>query len=129
MEITPLVPVGRQLIETYGNGRFVIAGVAFEGSVLVFPRRTLAWPVRAVDELSKESLNELVEGDLVERGEVDILVLGTGAHLTPIPPDLRYWLRQHGIVVECMDTGAACRTYNVLLAEERRVAAALIAVS
>jgi uncharacterized protein len=123
MEITPLVPAGRQLIEAYGNGRFVIAGAAFEGSVLVFPQRTLAWPVRAIEELSKESLDKIGAGDGVE-----ILVLGTGARLTPMLPELRYWLRQRGIVVECMDTGAACRTYNVLLAEERRVAAALIAV-
>ena len=123
MEITPLIPAGRQIIEKYGNGRFIITGVAVEGSVLVFPERTLAWPVQTLGELSKESLNELVAGD-----GVDTLVLGCGTEMSPVPAEIRYWLRQNGIAVEWMDTGAACRTYNVLLAEERRVAAALIAV-
>jgi uncharacterized protein len=58
----------------------------------------------------------------------DILVVGTGATFALFPPELRQAVRAWGVVVEAMATPAACRTYNVLLAEERRVAAALIAL-
>jgi len=57
---------------------------------------------------------------------VDVLLLGLGARVRPIPPEVRSALKQAGIVIEAMDTGAACRTYSVLLAEDRRVAAALL---
>ena len=60
---------------------------------------------------------------------VDLLLLGCGAAMRPVAPALRAALRKAGIAVEPMDTGAACRTFNVLLAEGRRVAAALVAVS
>ncbi len=65
---------------------------------------------------------------VVARGDVEILLLGCGRRMGILPPALRQGLRASGIVVDAMDTGAACRTYNVLLAEERRVAAALIGI-
>ncbi|HET6224238.1 MAG TPA: Mth938-like domain-containing protein, partial [Dongiaceae bacterium] len=61
-------------------------------------------------------------------GTIDLLLVGCGARMAPLPPALRQALRQIGVVMEPMDTGAACRTYNVLMAEGRRVCAALIAV-
>jgi uncharacterized protein len=60
---------------------------------------------------------------------VEVLLLGTGTRHEFVPPSLRRRLRDAGIVIDTMDTGAACRTYNVLVAEDRRVAAALIALS
>ncbi len=59
---------------------------------------------------------------------VEILMLGCGGRFAMVPAELRQALRAEGIALEAMDTGAACRTYNVLLAEDRRVAAALIAL-
>jgi uncharacterized protein len=64
---------------------------------------------------------------LAVRESLEVVLLGCGARLTQIPRELRQMLRQSGLAAELMDTGAACRTYNVLAAEERKVAAALIA--
>ena len=124
MDVTPLVPAGRQLVEGYGDGGFTISGVRWSGSVLVLPHRTAAWPVTALAEVTIASLREV----LAEIPAPEILVLGCGSRMGPVPRELRAALRAAGTVVEPMDTGAACRTYNVLLTEDRRVAAALIGV-
>lgn len=122
MDITPLVPAGRQIIKGYGDRGFTITDIRWEGSVLVFPERTLAWPVASVDEVTAASLAPVVEA------APDLLLLGCGRAMATVSSELRAQLRQAGVRVEVMDTGAACRTFNVLLAEDRRVAAALIAV-
>jgi uncharacterized protein len=123
MELTRIAPEGRQLIQAHREGGFTIAGVRHDGSVLVLPDRTLRWPVR---ELAAVTLDSLAPITAVATS-VDILILGAGATFGQPGPDLRQALRAHGIVVEAMDTRAACRTFNVLLLEDRRVAAALIA--
>lgn len=126
MDITPLIPAGRQIVEAYGDGRFRVSGTLIEGSALVFPTRTLPWAVTDYAEVAAVSLAEIVVAG--EAGEVEILLLGCGTRQAPLPRALRELLRDAGVVVETMDTGAACRTYNLLMAEGRRVAAALIAV-
>jgi uncharacterized protein len=118
MELTPLVRPELQVIERYGANGFRISGVVHRGPVLVFPDRTLPWEPVA---LTVESL-----APVVEHGEVGLLLLGLGRRMAPVPRALREALRAHGIAVEVMDTGAACRTYNVLLGEDRRVGAALL---
>lgn len=123
-DITPSVPEGRQLINGYGRGRFRIAGMEHEGSVIVFRERTLAWPVGAYDDVTAESL-AAVTG---VAAEIEVLLLGCGPRMAMPSPALRDHLRGFGIVVDTMDTGAACRTFNVLLSEDRAVAAALIAI-
>jgi len=125
VDLTPLIPAGRQIVDSYGGGRFRVSGIAYEGSVLVFPGRTLPWPVAAVSQLDEQSLAPVLAE--AEAGNVDLLLLGCGARMAIIPADLRRHLRAAGVVIETMDTGAACRTYNVLMADGRRVAAALIA--
>ena len=125
MDLTPLVPAGRQLIDSYGDGRFTVSGAVHQGSIIVFPERTMSWPVGAIAEVTLDRLRPI----LAACDTVEIVLLGCGARLTQIPRELRQVLRQSGLEVELMDTGAACRTYNVLAAEERRVVAALIAVS
>ena len=124
MEITPEIPQGRQVVESYGPGRFRISGVSHGGSVLVFPERTVAWPVGTVADLSLEAFADVLAADPA----VEILLIGCGPRLMPLPGALRNALRAQGIGCDVMDTGAACRTFNVLLAEARRVAAALIAL-
>ncbi len=123
-DITPIIPAGRQVVEKYGNGRFTISGEVWDGSVVILPEVTFAWDVSAPEQISYESFRELIAKEV----PVDILLLGCGPRMTLVPSDLRKALRARGMVVEPMDTGAACRTFNILLAEERRVAAALIAV-
>jgi len=124
LDITPVVPAGRQLIQGYGAGKFRIAGQVHEGSVLVFAERTVAWPVSEAAAITPESLAEITAA---EPG-VDILIVGCGAAFEPRPQGLMEGLKDAGVVLEWMDSGAACRTFNVLLAEDRAAAAALIAV-
>jgi uncharacterized protein len=126
MDLTPLIPAGRQMVESYGEGRFRISGRVFEGSVIVFPDRAVGWPARDTAGVTLESLSEVAAAG--QAGAVDLLLIGCGPHAALIPAELRRPLRESGVVTEAMDTGAACRTYNVLAAEGRRVAAALIAI-
>ena len=122
--LPPPRPEDRQVIQSYGAGRFRISHVVYDHAVLVLPMRTLRWEIEAGDRLTIASL-----APLREQSEVKLLLIGGGRRAFPVPPELRAWLREAGIVVDSMDTGAACRTYGVLLAEGRRVAAALLPVS
>ena len=124
MDVTPLVPQGRQIIEGYGGGGFKVSGVALRGSILVLPERSLAWPIADIAALSLAELEPV----LSEEPAIEVLLIGCGAAMAFIDPDLRAAASSQGLALESMDTGAACRTYNVLAAEDRRVAAALIAV-
>ena len=125
MDITPLVPDGVKRIQSYGDFRFRVSGEVHEGSILVFPGRVLAWDVTRFEDITYELL-----APVVAPGEgVDVLLLGCGGQVTiPLAKDVQRRLREQGIVVEVMNTGAAARTYNVLVAEGRRIVAALIAV-
>jgi uncharacterized protein len=126
MDLTPLIPAGRQIVESYGGGRFRVSGRVFEGSILVLTDRTAAWPVADVASMTVDGLDAVAEA--ARAGTIDLLLVGCGARMAPVSAQLRQALRDVGVVVEPMDTGAACRTYNVLMAEGRRVAAALIAI-
>jgi len=125
MDVTPLVPKGRQLIQSYGDNGFRISGTRYEGSVWILPEQTIAWPVTAISEVSPDSLKELLA---LASQHVRILLIGTGKSMLPMPMTWRAMAKEADVALEAMDTGAACRTYNVLLTEERSVAAALIAV-
>jgi len=122
MDITPLIPGDRQVIDSYGPGRFRISGEDHAGGVIVFPERTLAWSVTNFADVTLERL----EAVIVAEPAVEVLLIGCGARMQMPPPALREALRARGISCDVMDTGAACRTYNILLSEARRVAAALI---
>lgn len=124
-DITPSVPQGRQLIQGYGNGGFRIGGNAHEGSVIVLPERTLPWTVTAYAEITFDSLAPVY----ADGAGIEVLLIGCGPRMEMPDTALRDALKTHNIVADVMDTGAACRTFNVLLAEDRAVAAALISVS
>ena len=124
MEIEPKPATGKQPIQSYGNGGFRIADRRIEGAMLVLPTRAVAWPADAMAAVTLESLSPLREA----ADEVDLMLLGCGPRIEPLAGGVRREVREWGIAIELMDTGAACRTYDVLLAEERRVAAALLPV-
>ncbi|HXQ51782.1 MAG TPA: Mth938-like domain-containing protein [Stellaceae bacterium] len=121
MDVTPLIPADRQVIESYGSDGFRVSGAAHSGAIIVFPDATRAWSVAAMDQVTLASLDPVIA-----RGGVEILLIGCGRRMALVAKELRASLKAAGIVVDAMDTGAACRTYNVLLAEDRRVAAALL---
>ena len=119
----PIIGAARPLIESYGAGGFRIGGVRIEGSVLVSSAGVWPWSVADPVAASVSSLSDLVDG-----GDVEILLLGCGPGMAPMPAALRATLAARRIRLEPMTTGAACRTFNVLVAERRPVGAALIAV-
>jgi uncharacterized protein len=121
MDLTPMVPAGRQVIERYGQSGFRVTGVIYPGPVLVFPDRTVSWDARSPSDFTWERL-----APVIEHGGVRVLLLGLGRVMSPVAGSLRSAMRAARIALEPMDTGAACRTYNVLVAEDRPVAAAMI---
>jgi uncharacterized protein len=116
---------GRAPIDAYGNGGFRFAGMSHRGSILALPSGIEAWPVATMSGITHEALARLT----AEAASIDILLIGTGEDMMALPPGMRGVLEQAGLFPDLMSTGAAVRTFNVLLAEERAVAAALIAVA
>jgi len=125
IDITPVTSPGANLIRGYGNGGFRVGADPHRpGSVIVLADRVVEWQPPNMDAISSDDLQAVVHG----ADGIEILVFGCGAAFSTPSKVLREGLRNHGIVVEWMDTGAACRTFNVLLTEGRQVAAALIAI-
>jgi uncharacterized protein len=122
LDISPLIPIGRQVIQSYSAGIFRISQVEYTGPVIVLPERTIAWSAPAFADLTAPHLDPIAKAGI----EVQVLLLGCGDKMQLPSPALRNALKKLGIVVEPMDTGAACRTFNVLMGEDRKVAAALL---
>jgi uncharacterized protein len=112
-------------VDAYGDGGFRLSGERREGSVLILGDEARAWPVRSLAEVTPETLAPVLEAG---RAEVEFVLLGAGPRTARPPREAREALQRAGIGLEFMDTPAAARLYNVLTAEGRRVAAALIAV-
>jgi uncharacterized protein len=115
---------GRAPIDAYGNGGFRFAQMSHRGSILCLPSGIYAWPVSTVEEIDAAALAPV----FAEKGNLSLLILGTGRRQVFPSPQLRRSFIDVNIALEAMDTGAAARTYNVLLAEGRPLGAALIAV-
>ena len=115
---------GRAPIDAYGSGGFRFADMSHRGSILCLPSGVHGWDVSEVSALSSDSLKRVFD----EADGIEVLLIGMGPDFARVPPDLQAELREVGVVTDAMSTGAAVRTYNVLLAEDRAVAAALIAV-
>ncbi len=122
MDVTPLVPEGRQIIQGYSAGSFRVNGTTYDGAILVSPMQTSRWDAPSFSELTEKDFDEIA----ANANEIDVVLLGSGARGEFFPPKLRAALKEKGLSVDAMDTGAACRTYNVLMAEGRRVVAALL---
>jgi uncharacterized protein len=111
-------------IEAYGKGGFAFADMSHRGSLLCLPDAIWAWPVVRPEEIDEASLARV----FAAANGIDTLIVGTGTDVWLAPPALRNALRRVGIVLDPMQTGPAIRTYNIMIGERRRVAAALIAV-
>ncbi len=115
---------GRAPIDAYGNGGFKFANMAHQGSLLCLPSGIYAWKPETLSDLIPENFSKLFD----EPEDIEILLIGTGENLVPVDSKLRGKFRDASISADSMATGAAVRTYNVLVAEGRAVAAALLAV-
>jgi uncharacterized protein len=114
------VPAGRPVIQSYAADGFRISGTRHAGAVLVFADGVASWSVTtpvALDALAPA---------IARRADFDLLLIGCADVALDLAPELLARLRAEGVVAEPMGTGAACRTYNLLQAEGRRIAAALL---
>ncbi|MDP6108561.1 MAG: Mth938-like domain-containing protein [Rhodospirillales bacterium] len=108
-------------MQSYGEGRFRVNREIFDRPIIVFPEAVITWDVVSFEALSSAHFQPVIDA----AAEVDILLLGCGPAMQLVTSGIREKLKKAAITIESMDTGAACRTYNVLLTEERRIAAAL----
>lgn len=115
---------GRAPIDAYGNGGFRFAGMSHNGSLICLPSGIYAWDVSTIADLTVSGFSKVLD----ESDDIEILLIGTGAYLVPVKPQLRTRLRKANISGDAMSTSAAVRTYNVLISEGRAVAAAFLAV-
>ena len=120
MKLHATLPGGVNAITGYGEGYVMVNGQRLDSSVVVLPDRIEPWAVKTFDELSTEDFAFL--RDL----KAEIVLLGTGARQRFPHPRYGAELAKAGIGLEVMDLQAACRTYNILVAEQRKVAAALL---
>jgi uncharacterized protein len=111
-------------IEAYGNGGFAFDGMSHRGSLLCLPDAIWAWPVTRPEQIDRASLTRVFDA----ANAIDTLIVGTGSGVWLPPSGLREALRAVRVVLDAMQTGPAIRTYNIMMGERRRVAAALIAV-
>jgi len=124
MDITPLIPKGKQIITGYGSGQFRINGVVHSTPLLILPGRVEPWKLAPNVPISIESLQPVLdEGETIE-----LLLIGCMKSQMILTPKVKMPFKEAGIAVDVMDTGAACRTFNILVSEGRRVAAAIIPV-
>ncbi|MGM0422119.1 MAG: Mth938-like domain-containing protein [Pseudomonadota bacterium] len=122
MDITPHIKSDRQIIQSYSETGFQISKTRFETPVIVFPDKVIP----LTDISTPEDLDESILAPVLKQGDsLDLVIIGMGKEFYLMPDPLRQRFEQAGLGLEVMDTGAACRTYNVLLTEARRLAAIL----
>jgi len=111
-------------IDAYGNGGFRFAGLSHRGSLLCLPGGMFAWEAKLPGDVTLDSLAPVFEA----ADQLDVLLIGLGGDIAGLDPAVRAALKEQRVIVEAIATGGAVRTYNVLLAEDRAVGAALLAV-
>lgn len=116
---------GRAPIDAYGNGGFRFAGMSHRGSILCLPSGIHGWDVADGAAIAVADLSRV----FAEVADLDVLLVGSGPSIVPLSAEVRYALSDRRIRVDVMPTGAAARTFNIMLGENRKVAAALVAVA
>ncbi|MBT5074475.1 MAG: hypothetical protein HOJ34_09975 [Kordiimonadaceae bacterium] len=124
MEFTEIKSSEEAFIAGYGDGGFRMGESRFEGSMLITPSGFYPWDVTEHANITIKSLEPILK----DHSGVEILIIGMGQSMAFLNKDIRHAFAKNDIAIEIMDTGAAARTYNVLLQEGRKVTAALIAI-
>lgn len=123
MDITPSIPTDKKVIKAYGDGLFRVNDDEYKSGIMVLPDKVKKLEISAIDGINADFLDSILQGENIE-----ILLIGCGAVHMAVPQEIRLYSANKGIGLEVMTTGAACRTYNVLLSEGRGVAALLVLV-
>lgn len=120
MDVTPVLAIGAKPVNGYGPGFFRVGDEVINGPVLLYPESVQAAPVAALADLTPEHITAICMAAPCPQ----VLLLGVGPVFDKLPPAAwRQAAKAAGVILEPMDSGAACRTWNVLLSEGRRVAA------
>ncbi len=125
MDVMPLIRSDQKIIQSYKLGIFKISGEVYDHPVYVTPSGVVLWDVDgkvSVDDLKPEYFDFLIK----QADDIDVVLLGCGKTMVFMPQVLDEAFKAVGLSVDIMDTGAACRTYNVLMAEGRRVVCFLL---
>ena len=128
MELTEAPRGDRPVVESYGPGGFRINGDTWTRSVLILADRVVAWDRTDADGLDAAGLDAVGLAAAFAGQETELVIVGLGAGSAAATPAVRRIFKDAGLAVEAMDTGAACRTYNLLAGEGRAVGAALKAL-
>jgi len=124
MKLSEIQSQDQTLISGYGEGAFRIGDQKVSGSLIITASGYYPWAATSPEDMTVDSLSLILE----QKETIELLIMGMGARLTFPKPEIRQLLEQNNIALEIMDTGAASRTYNLLLQEGRRVVAALISI-
>ena len=124
MKLSRQSPLDRQIIQRYGNGGFRVSGAIFQGSIIATAYGVMPWRVTSMTAMGLNDFQPLI----ALASTLDVCLLGCGEMMRPLLREMRSALKDAGLTIDPMDTGAACRTFNVLTGEGRAVAAALIAI-
>lgn len=124
MEFTEIKSSEEAFIAGYGDGGFRMGESRFEGSMIIAPNGFYPWEVTEKSEITLDNLKPILDNYQL----VEIVIIGMGNSMAFLPEDIRSAFLDKKIAFEVMDTGAAARTYNILLQEGRKVTAALIAI-
>ena len=124
MDITPLIPRSSQVIQSYGETGYKVSGEMFLKGVIITSEQSFEWIGKSVDELKKSDFHFLKDLPF----SPDVILLGTGKKMSFPPSDVRFHFESNTELppIEAMDSGAACRTYNTLLADGRLVVACFL---
>jgi uncharacterized protein len=124
MDITPLIPKGRNLINSYNDSGFVISEKNFSGSIILMSTKVLEIPLTEKDLLEEEKLLSYLEN--FSDSQIEILLIGTGKNHLRLSPNLKTKIKEKlSVSIDEMSTSAACRTFNILTLEDRKIAAIL----
>lgn len=123
MEFTEINSSEDAFVAGYGDGGFRMGDSRFEGSMMITPEGFYPWDVSDKADISLDNLVPILDASGIE-----IIVIGLGPNMAFLAKDICAAFQEKKLAVEAMDTGAAARTYNLLLQEGRLVAAALIAI-
>jgi len=120
-DITPILGEEIKVIKSYGDDSFTVNEEKFKSSIFIFQNKALAISAKNIDEIKLEDFSEFLE-------DIEILIIGFGETSDFLSAKIEKEIKSHGVKIEYMNSGAAARTYNVLITEERKVAAVIIAV-
>ena len=125
MDISPEIPANKNYIDDYGNGSFIICGQSYGVALIVSPSDILPWPIIDINVISENDIKFI----LSKIPTIEFLLIGSGANIPMIPKEaVSFLLQSGGVNIDIMETGAACRTYNVMMSEDRLVGVALIPI-